>query len=102
MSNAPARSIASAAASARIPRRPGSAVNAVACSRNAAAAARPPRACARPAERSSSSATDSSGPSAAWARCHARRSGSQLRIDRAGERPMDVPSVRRGRGPVGG
>ena len=39
-------------------------------------AAAPPRACARPAERSSSAATASSGPLAACARCHARRSGS--------------------------
>ena len=36
---------------------------------------RPPRACARPADRSSSSATASSGPGVAAARCQARRSG---------------------------
>jgi hypothetical protein len=36
----------------------------------------PPRACARPADRSSSAATSSSGPAAAWARCQARRSGA--------------------------
>ena len=56
--------------------RAGSAVSNTDRCRNAAAAARPPRACARPAERSSSAATSSSGPSAAWARCQARRSGS--------------------------
>ena len=55
---------------------PGSGVSIAARSRNAAAAAMPPRACARPAERSSSEATSSSGPGAAWARCQARRSGS--------------------------
>ena len=54
-------------------------VSATARCRNAAAAARPPRACARPAERSSSKATCSSGPAAAAARCHARRSGSVSR-----------------------
>ena len=42
--------------------RAGSVVSDAECSRKAAAAARPPRACARPAERSSSSATASSGP----------------------------------------
>jgi hypothetical protein len=45
-------------------------------SRNAAAAAEPPRACGRPAERSSFSATASSGPGEACALCQARRSGS--------------------------
>ena len=40
-------------------------------------AASPPRAWARPAERSSSLATSSSGPSVAWARCQARRSGGR-------------------------
>src|SRR5262249_16552800 len=50
--------------------------SAAARARKEAAAAGPPRACARPAERSSSPATSSSGPSAAWARCQARRSGS--------------------------
>ena len=58
------------------PRRAESGVSSAARSRNAAAAAMPPRACARPAERSSSSATDSSRPEVARARCQARRSGS--------------------------
>ena len=75
-SNAPACRLACAAASVRSARRAGSAVSAAARSRNAAAAASPPRACARPADRSSSAATSSSGPAAAWARCQARRSGS--------------------------
>ena len=51
-------------------------VRAAAWSRNAAAAAIPPWASARPAERSSSAATASSGPTAAQARCQAHRSGS--------------------------
>ena len=58
------------------PAGPGRASASLACSRNAAAAVSPPRACARLAERSSSAATSSSGPGAACARCHARRSGS--------------------------
>jgi aquaporin Z len=51
-------------------------LSSVARSRNAAPAAIPPRPCARSADRSSSPATASSGPRAAQARCHARRSGS--------------------------
>jgi len=65
-----------AAANARTPRRAGSGVSLIARSRKAAAAANPPRACVRPADRSSSAATSSSGPAAAWARCQARRLGS--------------------------
>jgi hypothetical protein len=75
-SNAPARRLAWAAASALSARRAGSPVSATARRRKAPAAAKPPRACARPAERASSKATSSSGPEAAAARCHARRSGS--------------------------
>jgi hypothetical protein len=75
-SNAPAWRLVRAAPRARCARRAGSCVSATARCRNAAAAARPPRAWARPAARSSSAATFSSGPSAASARCHARRSGS--------------------------
>ena len=40
------------------------------------------RACVRPAERSSSEATSSSNPTAAWARCQTRRSGSASRSPR--------------------
>ena len=76
MSYAPAFRLASAAASARSVRRAGSAESATERSRNAAVAASPPRDCARPADRSSSTATASSGPAAASARCQARRSGS--------------------------
>ena len=76
-SGAPACSLAFAAASARDPRRTGSGVSSVARSRYAAAAATPPRSCTRSAEHSSSAATASSGPAAAWARCQARRSGSE-------------------------
>ena len=75
-SRAPAWNFACAAARARRARREGSGVRATARSRKAAAAAKPPRACARAAECSSSAATSSSGTDAAWARCHARRSGS--------------------------
>ena len=78
-SNAPARRLASAAASRRSARRAGSGVSSAAWARKAASAATPPRACARLAERSSSSATSSSGPAAARARCQARRSGSSAR-----------------------
>ena len=78
-SNAPARRLAWAAARARPARGPGSPVSSTARCKNAAAAAIPPRACARPADRSSSAATPSSGPGAAVARCHARRSGSRSR-----------------------
>ena len=77
-SNAPARKLACAAASARSVRRAGSCVSSTARRRKAAAAATPPRACARPADRSSSAATASSGPAAAEPRCHARRSGSSV------------------------
>ena len=73
---APASCLACAAVSSRWARRAGSGVSVADRSRNAAAAARPPRARARSAERSSSAATSSSGASVAWARCHARRSGS--------------------------
>ncbi len=72
----PASKLACAAAIARAPRAAGSGVSSVARLRKAAAAATPPRARARSAERSSSPATASSGSTAAWARCHARRSGS--------------------------
>ena len=75
-SSAPASRLARAAASRRRTRSAGSGVSVAALSRKAADAAMPPRASARAAERSSSSATCSSGPGAAWARCHARRSGS--------------------------
>ena len=75
-SGAPAWCLPCAAASARRARRSGSGVSSAARSWNAAPAARPPRARARPAERSSSAATSSSSPPVAWARCHARRSGS--------------------------
>ena len=78
-SSAPACRLACAAARARPDRRAGSAVSSTARCKNAAAAAMPPRACARPADRSSSAATFSSGPGAAAARCHARRSGSRSR-----------------------
>ena len=75
-SSAPASRLARAAASRRRRRWAGSGVSVAALSRKAAAAAMPPRASARAAERASSPATSSSGPAAAWARCHARRSGS--------------------------
>ena len=94
-SNAPAPRLAWAAASARSARRAGSPVSATARCRNAAAAARPPRACARPAERSSSRATSSSGPAAAAARCHARRSGSTSRSVASRQRQVGRPALRR-------
>ena len=77
-SNAPACTFTCAASSVRSARRAGSAVSSAACPKKAAAAARPPRACARPADCSSSTATSSSGPRVAWARCQARRSGSRV------------------------
>ena len=77
-----------AAASARWARCAGSKVSAAARSRNAAAAASPPRAWARPAERSSSSATSSSGPGAACARCQLRRSGSRAAVGLLGQGPV--------------
>jgi len=54
----------------------GSGISSAARSRNATAAAAPPRIRVRSAQRSISSATPSSGHGAAWARGHARRSGS--------------------------
>ncbi len=75
-SGAPAWYFARAASSSRSARRAGSPVSSAARSRNAAAAAMPPRAWARPADDASSAATSSSGNSRAYARCHARRSGS--------------------------
>ena len=100
-SKAPAWILAWAAASARPARRAGSSVSVAACFRKAAAAARPPRACARPAERSSSAATSSSGPGAAWARCQARRSGSSRgSVASARARCASLP-VRGGRRAVG-
>ena len=78
-SNAPARRFASAPRSARRARRDGSTVRATDRSKNAPAAAYPPRDCARAAEASSSAATVSLGRTVACARCHARRSGSELR-----------------------
>ena len=53
--------------------------------------ASPARACALPAVRSSSAATSSSGPVAAAARCHTRRSGSVRRPS-----PRRAPGARRG------
>ena len=47
-------------------------------SRNTAAAGHATRACARAADHSSSAATSSSAPGAAFARCQARRSGSAV------------------------
>ena len=63
--------------------------------RNAAAAATPPRVCARPAERSSCEATFSSGPAAAAARCHARRSGSASASVAAGQRQVNRSALLR-------
>ena len=63
--------------------------------RNAAAAAIPPLLWARPAEASSSAATASSGPAAALAACHARRSGSDCgSVASANARWMALRSVR--------
>ena len=56
----------------------------------------PPRAWARAAERSSSSATSSSGPAAACARCQARRSGCELGIGGLGERRVQRGALGRG------
>ena len=78
-SGAPASNLASAAASARLPRRVGSGVSSAARSRNAAAAANPPRAWARDADCSRLTATLSSAAEDACARCHASRSGSRSR-----------------------
>ena len=75
-SNAPAWSFSWAAETVRCARSVGSLVSATARPRKAAAAATPPRARALSADRSSSAATPSSGPDAALARCHTRRSGS--------------------------
>jgi hypothetical protein len=69
--------LACAAARMRSACRAGSAESSIDRSKNAAAAARAAPGLRLPAERSSSAAT-SSGPAAAWARCHARRSGSVI------------------------
>ena len=92
VSGAPTPSSASAAAMARMLRRAGSGVSSAARSRNAAAAAAPSRVRARSAERSISAATVSSGHGAAWARCHARRSGSAS-ASVADQGPMRRPPV---------
>ena len=96
-SNCPAPRLAWAAASDRSAFRAGSPVSATERFRNAAAAARPPRAWARPAETSSSSATSSTGPVAATARCQARRSGSASRSVDLGEGEVGDPALRRHR-----
>ena len=57
----------------------------------------PPRARARPAERSSSSATDSSRPEAACPRCHARRSGSTSGSVASANAPVHLLAVEHGR-----
>ena len=56
--------------------------------------------CARSAERASSAATASSGVAVACARCHARRSGSSVRVGRVRERDVHVAAVARVRRPV--
>ena len=94
-SDAPARCLARAAASARCARTPGSSVSATARSRNAAAAARPPRACARPAERSSSAATSSSGPDRGLRAVPGAAIGIELRVGRLRQRPVHFVPVRR-------
>lgn len=77
-------------------------------SRNTTAAAAPPRIRVRSAQRSISSATASSGHGAAWARCHAWRSGSasgsvaSAKTRCAARRSPGRPSGRRRSRPVGG
>jgi hypothetical protein len=76
LAKSPATTPASAATSRRSAARSGSAVSSAAHRRNDCSLSHPPRWRARSADASSSAATASSGPSAASARCHARRSGS--------------------------
>jgi len=90
-----------AAASWRSARLPESRVSIAARSRNAGRRGQHTAGLARPAERSSSSATSSSGPGAASARCQARRSGSRLRIGDLRQRAVHVLPVLNGRRAVG-
>ena len=100
-SNWPDPNSSFAAASRRASRHSGSTLRATERSRNVATAATPPRPWTRVAERSSSSATSSSGTVVAWGRCQARRSGSRRgRWPRPG--PMGILSLGQGRRAVGG
>ncbi len=77
----------------RTARAAGSRVSLLACSRKAAAAAYPPRRFARSAERSRSSATASSGPSAACSAMPGTTIGIGLTVGHVRERAMNAPTV---------